>query len=114
MGLVRSTDQRMIAETARAFLAEHSGSAARRRALDAGWDAGLWARMTGELGWAGIAIPEAHGGSGLGWADLAVLMEECGRELAMAPFFTTCVPLTRTSLTGPETSAVTVAESAPT
>jgi alkylation response protein AidB-like acyl-CoA dehydrogenase len=90
MGLVRSTDQRMIAETARAFLAEHSGSAARRRALDAGWDAGLWARMTGELGWAGIAIPEAHGGSGLGWADLAVLMEECGRELAMAPFFTTC------------------------
>ena len=90
MGLVRSPDQRMIAETARAFLAEHAGSAARRRAFDAGWDADLWARMTGELGWAGIAIPEAHGGSGLGWADLAVLMEECGRELAMAPFFTTC------------------------
>jgi alkylation response protein AidB-like acyl-CoA dehydrogenase len=90
MGLVRTADQRMIAETARAFLAEQSGSAARRRALEAGWDADLWARMTQELGWAAIAIPEAYGGAGLGWADLAVLMEEAGRELAMAPLFATC------------------------
>jgi alkylation response protein AidB-like acyl-CoA dehydrogenase len=90
MALVRSADQRMIAETARAFLEEQSDSAARRRALDAGWDAGLWARMAGELGWTGIAIPEAYGGSGLGWADLSVLMEETGRELSMTPFFTTC------------------------
>jgi len=90
MGLVRSADQRMIAETARAFLEEHAGSQARRAAFDAGWDAALWARMSRDMGWTGIAIPEAHGGSGLGWMDLAVLLEETGRELAMAPLFTTC------------------------
>jgi alkylation response protein AidB-like acyl-CoA dehydrogenase len=98
MALVRTPDQRLIAATARAFLEGEAGSRPRRRTLEAGegFDAELWRRVTAELGWAAAAIPEAHDGGGLGWADLAVLMEETGRELAQVPFFTTaglCAPL---------------------
>jgi alkylation response protein AidB-like acyl-CoA dehydrogenase len=98
MALVRTPDQRLIAETARAFLQEEAGSLPRRRVLEAGegFDAGLWGRMVDELGWAGAAVPEAFGGGGLSWSDLAVLMEETGRELAQVPLFTTaglCAPL---------------------
>jgi alkylation response protein AidB-like acyl-CoA dehydrogenase len=38
-----------------------------------------------ELGWLGLAIPEAHGGAGLGQVDLVVLLEETGRSLFPSP-----------------------------
>jgi alkylation response protein AidB-like acyl-CoA dehydrogenase len=37
------------------------------------------------LGWAGLTIGEDYGGSGLGWVDLAVLLEETGRGLLPSP-----------------------------
>ncbi len=49
-----------------------------------GHDAGLWKEMA-ELGWAGLTIPEEHGGVGLGWVDLIVLLEETGRSLFPSP-----------------------------
>jgi alkylation response protein AidB-like acyl-CoA dehydrogenase len=48
----------------------------------------LWKRMA-ELGWIGLALPEAHGGAGLGLVELAVLLEEMGRVLAPVPFLST-------------------------
>jgi acyl-CoA dehydrogenase len=39
-----------------------------------------------ELGWVGLAFPESLGGAGLGFADLAVVLEELGRTLAPEPF----------------------------
>jgi alkylation response protein AidB-like acyl-CoA dehydrogenase len=111
MALVRTPDQRLIAETARAFLTEQAGSLPRRRVLEAGqgFDAELWRRITDELGWAAAAIPEAYDGGGLGWADLAVLMEETGRELAQVPFFTTaglCAPLILQAATPDQAAAL--------
>src|SRR5262245_64524539 len=38
-----------------------------------------------ELGWLGIVLPEKYGGAGLGWAELAVVMEEAGRALLPEP-----------------------------
>jgi len=38
-----------------------------------------------ELGWLGLSIPEAHGGAGLGWVDLVVVLEETGRSLFPSP-----------------------------
>jgi alkylation response protein AidB-like acyl-CoA dehydrogenase len=38
-----------------------------------------------ELGWLGIVVPEQYGGAGLGWSDLAVVMEEVGRGLLPEP-----------------------------
>jgi len=78
-------DQRMIRDTARAFLSERGGL---RAALEAGEDAAFCAEAAA-LGWFGVALPEAFGGSGLGMVELAILMQETGRVLAMAPFFTT-------------------------
>src|SRR5262245_14643285 len=51
-------------------------------------DAALW-RTAGELGWLGLALPENHGGSGLGFSALAVLYQEMGRFLAPLPFLPT-------------------------
>ncbi len=45
--------------------------------------------MAGELGWAGLAIPERFGGAGLGWVELCILQEEQGRRLVASPFFST-------------------------
>ena len=44
-----------------------------------GFSRHLWDRMA-ELGWVGLTYPEVHGGVGLGWVDLVVLLEETGRS----------------------------------
>jgi alkylation response protein AidB-like acyl-CoA dehydrogenase len=42
-----------------------------------------------ELGWVGLALPEAQGGAGLGWVDLVLLFEETGRTLFPSPLLAT-------------------------
>ena len=44
-----------------------------------------------ELGWLGLTIPEAHGGAGLGWVDLVVVLEETGRSLFPSPLVSSTV-----------------------
>ncbi|HEY8120709.1 MAG TPA: acyl-CoA dehydrogenase family protein [Myxococcota bacterium] len=92
MDLVITEDQALIAKTAADFVREKS-PVARMRALRDGGDAtcfsrALWKEMA-ELGWVGLAFPEAHGGAGLGFAELAVVLEELGRTLAPEPFLGT-------------------------
>ena len=48
----------------------------------------LW-RHIAELGWLGLTIPELHGGAGLGWVDLVVVLEETGRSLFPSPLVST-------------------------
>ena len=48
----------------------------------------LWKQLA-ELGWLGLVLPEAHGGAGLGWVDLVVVLEETGRALLPAPLVST-------------------------
>ncbi len=49
--------------------------------------AGFWATAQ-EQGWCGIAIPEEHGGLGLGLVELGIVAHQVGRSLAGAPFLT--------------------------
>lgn len=89
MGLVLTEDQELIAKTAADFVREKS-PVARMRALRDGNDAtgfsrALWKEMA-ELGWVGIAFPENLGGAGLGFAELAVVLEALGKTLAPEPF----------------------------
>jgi len=56
---------------------------------DALWDAALWQRFAGELGFAGLAIAPAHGGAGLGPIELCSVAEELGGLLAPIPWFET-------------------------
>jgi alkylation response protein AidB-like acyl-CoA dehydrogenase len=79
-------EQREIKDTARNFLAERSKPAKVREHAEARThDEELWKALC-ELGWAGIAIPEEHGGQGLGMVELASLCEELGYACAPVPF----------------------------
>lgn len=53
-----------------------------------GFSKALWSEMA-ELGWLGIMLPEEHGGSGMGLAELAVVIEQSGHMLAPEPFLST-------------------------
>ena len=83
-------EQTLIRDTARGFFDEHGLSAKVRAALalPGGYDAGLWTELV-EMGWTGIAVPEAFGGSGLTWVELCLLQAEQGRRLVPSPFFAT-------------------------
>lgn len=84
-------EQEMIRETAAAFLAEVSDSAAVRRAMvsEQGYESALWERLCGEMYWQAIHVPEVYGGLGLGYVELVAMIEQMGRYLLCAPFFST-------------------------
>ena len=48
----------------------------------------LWQRMV-SLGWPAVTVPTPEGGLGLGWVELAVVLEELGRFVAPVPFTST-------------------------
>jgi len=81
-------EQQMIRDSAESFLADASPSSAVRAAMAAGGhDLALWQRVRDELGWQALLVPEAHGGLGLGFVELAIVQEQLGRRLAPLPFF---------------------------
>ncbi|RPJ63887.1 MAG: acyl-CoA dehydrogenase [Dehalococcoidia bacterium] len=53
-----------------------------------GYGVDTWRRVA-ELGWIGLVLPEQYGGSGAGFMDLVILMEEIGRNILPGPFFST-------------------------
>jgi alkylation response protein AidB-like acyl-CoA dehydrogenase len=63
----------------------------RLMATDEGYDPVMWAQMAREPGLQGLAIPERYGGQGFGWTELGIVLEEMGRALVCAPFFSTVV-----------------------
>lgn len=86
-----SDDQKALKDEARRFLSDKAGAKVTRRVLDdakVSYDEGLW-RAVAEMGWLGAAIPEEHGGLGLGRLELCVLAEELGRAVAPIPFSST-------------------------
>ncbi|MDE2618717.1 MAG: acyl-CoA/acyl-ACP dehydrogenase [Sphingomonadales bacterium] len=83
-------EQAMIGETVRAFFADNATSERTRAAMaaqgaDAGIDRALWASFAGELGLAGIGLPEAQGGAGLGMVEFALVAEAAGAGVAALP-----------------------------
>jgi len=85
-------EQHLIRTTARQFLDERVGLGRVRELMvsEDGFDPGLWKEMA-DLGWAGLAVAEEHGGSGLSPVELGVLVEEMGRLVTPGPFFATTV-----------------------
>ena len=53
-----------------------------------GYDPALWAQLA-QLGFVGLLVPERHGGAGLGWVDVVVLLEATGRGLLPSPLLST-------------------------
>ena len=86
-----SDDQKFLQNEARKFLDANCGAGRVRKVLDDEatlFDAELWAQVAGQ-GWLGAAIPEEHGGLGLGHLELCVIAEELGRAVAPIPFAST-------------------------
>ena len=90
MNFAFSSDQQLLKNSARAFLDEHMTPATVRLLWDdpRGESETLWKEM-GELGWLGLSLPEAHGGSGLGMVETAILLEEMGRAAVPGPYLPT-------------------------
>lgn len=64
----------------------------------------LWPQMS-QLGWTGMAIPEAYGGTGNPLTDVAVLFEELGTGPVPGPLFSSAVLCARIVLeAGPESA----------
>ena len=86
-----SDDQKFLKSEARKFLDAAARSAVVRGVLDdpaRSYDVDLW-KAVAEQGWLGAAIPEEHGGLGLGGIELCAIAEELGRALAPIPFAST-------------------------
>ena len=86
-------EQDQLREVVRGYFEEKSPEAEVRRlmATDEGYDPVVWQQMAGELGLQGLALPEQYGGQGFGWSELGIVLEEMGRALVCAPFFSTVV-----------------------
>ena len=82
-----SEDQQTIKATARELLADRSPLARVREAAPRATAArrAAVAASCASSGWPGIAVPEEHGGQGLGAVELAVLLEELGYAVAATP-----------------------------
>ena len=95
MDLSLNEEQKMIAESAVVFLQEKSTTAQVRKVseTEGGLDRALWQEVV-EMGWCGVALPEAAGGMGLGLRELTLLQEQMGYHLACVPFFDAVVALT--------------------
>lgn len=79
-------DQREIKDVARQFLDSRCKLEDVRKAAEADtYDEALWKEIC-ELGWPGIATPEADGGQGLGMVELVTICEELGYACAPVPF----------------------------
>ncbi|RDI73717.1 Acyl-CoA dehydrogenase [Gaiella occulta] len=74
MDFAFTPEQDELRSQARSFLAAHPEPS--------------WAELAG-LGWTGVSVPEELGGAGLGFLEEAVLVEEMGRALTHAPFWST-------------------------
>lgn len=87
-------EQVMLRDMAREWADNESPIAAFRKVRDArpekGFDADAW-KTIGDMGWAGIVIPEDFGGSAFGYLSLGLVVEQLGRTLTVAPLAASAV-----------------------
>ena len=85
-----SDEQKQLRDEARKFLAEKCPPKTVRTVLEGKqpYDRELWKGLA-DMGFLGVAIPEAYGGAGAGHLELCVIAEEMGRALAPVPFSST-------------------------
>src|SRR5436309_10152128 len=93
MSMTFSPEQDELRTSVRRFLEQKSKSADVRRLMetDDGYDPAVWSQMAEQLGLQGLALPEEHGGSGFGFLEQVVVVEEMGRALLCAPYFSSVV-----------------------
>ena len=93
MNFAFSEEQEELRNVVRQFLEQKTPEAEVRRLMDTseGYDPKIWAQMANELGLQSLTIPEEYGGQGYTYVELTVVLEEMGRALLCAPYFSSVV-----------------------
>jgi alkylation response protein AidB-like acyl-CoA dehydrogenase len=85
---VLNDEQVMLRDMAREWADNESPVTAFRKlraaAPQEGFDPEAW-KTIGEMGWAGVVVPEEHGGSAFGYLSMGLVVEQLGRNLAATP-----------------------------
>jgi alkylation response protein AidB-like acyl-CoA dehydrogenase len=84
-----TSEQEEFRSVLRRFLEDRSPATVVRRLMETetGWDRETWRAVNETLGVSGVHVPEAYGGQGFGFVELGIVLEEMGRALLCAPFF---------------------------
>jgi len=91
---VLTEEQTMLRDAARSWSQESSPVTVFRKLrndrVPGGFKRETWKEMA-DMGWAGIVIPEAYGGVGMGYETLGLVLEETGRTLTASALVSTAL-----------------------
>ena len=91
---VLTEEQTMLRDAAKGWASESAPVSALRKLRDGKsgrtFDPAAWTEM-GQMGWAGVIVPEAYDGSAFGYLGLGLILEETGRTLAASPLLSTAM-----------------------
>jgi alkylation response protein AidB-like acyl-CoA dehydrogenase len=89
MNFAFTEEQEQLRQFVRQFLEEKSSEDAVREQMETeqGYDQAVWSQMSEQMGLPGLIVPEEFGGQGYSFVELGVVLEEMGRRLLCAPFF---------------------------
>jgi alkylation response protein AidB-like acyl-CoA dehydrogenase len=95
-----SEEQEELRNVVRQFLEAKAPESAAREQMETerGFDPDVWKQMAEQLGLQSLTIPEEYGGQGFGYVELIVVLEEMGKTLVCAPYFSTVVLAANTLL----------------
>ncbi len=108
MNFAFSEEQEELRKMVRSFLESKSAESAVREQMETtdGFDAAVWSQMADQMGLQGLAIPEEFGGQGFSFVELGVVLEEMGRALLCAPYFSSVVLAANTLLLSGDKAAM--------
>jgi alkylation response protein AidB-like acyl-CoA dehydrogenase len=87
MALMLTAEGEQFRDSVRRFATERAPLPRLRELMSSGlpYDAGTWKQLSGQLGLAGLIIPEEHGGAEAGYSALSVALTELGARLVPSP-----------------------------
>jgi alkylation response protein AidB-like acyl-CoA dehydrogenase len=102
-----SAEQEELRASVRRFLADRAPMSRVRELMETetGTDRAVWAQAGAQLGLQGLAIPEAYGGAGFGFAEQAIVLAEMGAALYGGPYLASAVLAATALLASPDEGA---------
>ena len=93
MSIAFTQEHDNLRESVRRFLEQRSTTQDIRRLMESQdtYDLAVWKQLAQQMGLPGIAIPEEYGGSGYGIIEQVIILEEMGRALLPAPYFSSAI-----------------------
>jgi alkylation response protein AidB-like acyl-CoA dehydrogenase len=102
MNFAFTEEQEELRKIVRSFLDAKSPETEVRKLMEteSGYDPAVWNQMASEMGLTSLIVPEEFGGQGYTFVELGVVLEEMGKSLLCAPFFSTVMATNALLLAG--------------